>query len=370
MARRDAALQAVVETGITEYAYGAMGSVFAAAGRKTAAKEAIKNAAAMRTVVKAGTDAFKKAAKKAAMKKAGSQFIKSAASEVAEEGIQSAISSIDERLSGYQGMTYKRMFDDAKNAMWQALPAVVGTMLPGSVIHGIGAYHGIGKISQADFDAARETMNRTSEKTMIDRLLEIRNNSKLFKNSPKTYEKTVQNQMDKANMGTIYIDAQAAAQNESTHEALNNLVSSGAVTAKELNQAITTGKPLEIKSGKYMQTATPETHKALSDYTTMDKGERTMHAIKEERQRSQDLVDLVRSSQKEREAKAGQAILDKYFSDTTTEEKKEDRDTMAELLSGGLSDLKTNTKNALDAALKDWGDLTGVGLHGKPEGPL
>ena len=360
MARRDAALQAVVETGITRYAYGAMGSVFAAAGRKTAAKEAIKNAAAMRTVVKAGTDAFKKAAKKAALKKAGSQFIKSAASEVAEEGIQSAISSIDERLSGYQGMTYKRMFDDAKNAMWQALPAVVGTMLPGSVIHGIGAYHGIGKISQADFDAAREAMNRTSEKTMIDRLLEIRNNSKLFKNSPTTYGKTVQNQMDKANMGTVYIDAQAAAQNESTHAALNNLVSSGAVTAKELNQAITTGKPLEIKSGKYMQTASPETHEALSEYTTMDKGERTMHAIKEERQRSQDLVDLARSSRKEREAKAGQAILDKYFPDTTTEEKKEDRDTMAELLSGGLSDLKTNTKNALDAALKDWGDLTGV----------
>jgi hypothetical protein len=360
MARRDAALQAVVETGITQYAYGAMGSVFAAAGRKTAAKEAIKNAAAMRTVIKAGTDAFKKAAKKAALKKAGSQFIKSAASEVAEEGIQSAISSIDERLSGYQGMTYKRMFDDAKDAMWQALPAVVGTMLPGSVIHGIGAYHGIGKISQADFDAVRETMNRTSERTMIDRLLEIRNNSKLFKNSPKTYEKTVQNQMDKANMGTIYIDAQAAAQNESTHEALNSLVSSGAVTAKELNQAITTGKPLEIKSGKYMQTATPETHEALSEYTTMDKGERTMHAIKEERQRNQELVDLARSSQKERETKAGQAILDKYFSDTTTEEKKEDRDTMAELLSGGLSDIKTNVKNALDAALKDWGELTGV----------
>lgn len=360
MARRDAALQAVVETGITEYAYGAVGSVFAAAGRKTAAKEAIKNAAAMRTVVKAGTNAFKKAAKKAALKKAGSQFIKSAASEVAEEGIQSAISSIDERLSGYKGMTYKRMFDDAKDAMWQALPAVVGTMLPGSVIHGIGAYHGIGKISQADFDAAREAMNRTSEKTMIDRILEIRNNSKLFKNSPTTYGKTVQNQMDKANMGTVYIDAQAAAQNESTHEALNSLVSSGAVTAKELNQAITTGKPLEIKSGKYMQTATSETHEALSEYTTMDKGERTMHAIKEERQRSQDLVDLVRSSQKEREAKAGQAILDKYFPDTTTEEKKEDRDTMAELLSDGLSDLKTNTKNALDAALKDWGDLTGV----------
>ena len=37
----------------------------------------------------------------------------------------------------------------------------------------------------------------------------------------------------------------------------------------------------------------------------MDKGELTLHAIREQRKRNQDLVDLARSSQKEREAKAG-----------------------------------------------------------------
>lgn len=42
-----------------------------------------------------------------------------------------------------------------------------------------------------------------------------------------------------------------------------------------------------------MQTATPETHEALSDYTTMDKGEKTIHAIREERQRMKDMIDIV-----------------------------------------------------------------------------
>lgn len=355
MARRDAALQAIVETGVTNYAYGAVGSVFSMAGRKVAAKEAIRNAGAMKKVIKAGTDAFKKSAKKAAAKKAATQFAKATASEVAEEGIQSAISDIDERISGYQGMTYKKMFDDATEAMWQALPAVVGTMLPGSLIHGAGAYVGINKLSQADFEAARTMMERSNEKGMIDRLLEIRDNSSLFKNSPKTYAATVQNQLEKANMGTVYIDAQTAAENPQTHAALNQLVSEGAITEKQLNESITTGKPLEIESGKYMQAATPEMNSALENYRTLDKGERTIHDLQEIRNRAKELRDLVQASQKEREAMASQKILDEHFKGDT-EQSREDRATMAELLSGGLTDLKENAKNALDEAVKDWTD--------------
>lgn len=355
MARRDAALQAIVETGVTNYAYGAVGSVFSMAGRKVAAKEAIRNAGAMKKVIKAGTDAFKKSAKKAAAKKAATQFVKATASEVAEEGIQSAISDIDERISGYQGMSYKKMFDDATDAMWQALPAVVGTMLPGSLIHGAGAYVGINKLSQADFEAAKTMMERNNEKGMIDRLMEIRDNSSLFKNSPKTYATTVQNQLEKANMGTVYIDAQTAAENPQTHAALNQLVSSGAITEKQLNESITTGKPLEIESGKYMQSATPEMNTALENYRTLDKGERTIHDLQEIRNRAKELRDLVQASQKEREAMASQKILDEHFKGDT-EQSREDRATMAELLSGGLTDLKENAKNALDEAVKDWTD--------------
>lgn len=352
LAAGEASVQAAIEQKGVEIAFG---PVFRILGKGPAAA-LISNAGAVKALLGAG----KQAAARTAMKQAGVQFAKGAAAEIGEEGAQDLVSSIVENALGHEDNSFAEIIKSAGEAMLQAVPSVIGMMAPGAAVHGVGTYRGMKTISVQELKAAQEEIKRENESSLLSRLMELKKSSKLFQKSPESYRTTLQNQMNQAGMGTIYIDAQAAAQNEATHEALNNLVSSGAVTAKELNQAITTGKPLEVKSGKYMQTATPEMNEALSDYTTMDKGERTMHAIREERQRNQDLVDLVRSSQKEREAKAGKAILDKYFPDTSTEEGKEDRNTMVELLTGGLSDIKTNVKNALEAALKDWGDLTGV----------
>lgn len=352
LAAGEASIQAAIEQKGVEIAFG---PVFKILG-KGPATALISNAGAVKALLGAG----KQAAARTAFKQAGLQFAKGAAAEIGEEGAQDLVSSIVENTLGHEDVSFSEIIKSAGDAMLQAVPSVIGMMVPGAAIHGAGTYRGMKTISTQELKAAQEEIKRQNESSLLSRLIEMKNSSKLFQKSPESYRTTLQNQMDKADMGTIYIDAQAAAENPETHMALNQLVESGTITEKDLNDSIKTGRAIEIKSGKYMQTATPETHEALSDYTTMDKGERTMHAIKEERQRNQELVDLVRSSQKEREVKAGQAILDKYFSDTTTEEKKEDRDTMAELLSGGLSDIKTNVKNALDAALKDWGDLTGV----------
>lgn len=352
LAAGEASVQAAIEQKGVEIAFGPVFRILS----KGPAAALISNAGAVKALLGAG----KQAAARTAMKQAGVQFAKGAAAEIGEEGAQDLVSSIVENALGHEDNSFAEIIKSAGEAMLQAVPSVIGMMAPGAAVHGVGTYRGMKTISVQELKAAQEEIKRENESSLLSRLMELKKSSKLFQKSPESYRTTLQNQMNQAGMGTIYIDAQAAAQNEATHEALNNLVSSGAVTAKELNQAITTGKPLEVKSGKYMQTATPEMNEALSDYTTMDKGERTMHAIREERQRNQDLVDLVRSSQKEREAKAGKAILDKYFPDTSTEEGKEDRNTMVELLTGGLSDIKTNVKNALEVALKDWGDLTGV----------
>ena len=352
LAAGEASVQAAIEQKGVEIAFGPVFRILS----KGPAAALISNAGAVKALLGAG----KQAAARTAMKQAGVQFAKGAAAEIGEEGAQDLVSSIVENALGHEDNSFAEIIKSAGEAMLQAVPSVIGMMAPGAAVHGVGTYRGMKTISVQELKAAQEEIKRENESSLLSRLMELKKSSKLFQKSPESYRTTLQNQMNQAGMGTIYIDAQAAAQNEATHEALNNLVSSGAVTAKELNQAITTGKPLEVKSGKYMQTATPEMNEALSDYTTMDKGERTMHAIREERQRNQDLVDLVRSSQKEREAKAGKAILDKYFPDTSTEEGKEDRNTMVELLTGGLPDIKTNVKNALEAALKDWGDLTGV----------
>lgn len=352
LAAGEASVQAAIEQKGVEIAFGPVFRILS----KGPAAALISNAGAVKALLGAG----KQAAARTAMKQAGVQFAKGAAAEIGEEGAQDLVSSIVENALGHEDNSFAEIIKSAGEAMLQAVPSVIGMMAPGAAVHGVGTYRGMKTISVQELKAAQEEIKRENESSLLSRLMELKKSSKLFQKSPESYRTTLQNQMNQAGMGTIYIDVQDAAQNEATHEALNNLVSSGAVTAKELNQAITTGKPLEVKSGKYMQTATPEMNEALSDYTTMDKDERTMHAIREERQRNQDLVDLVRSSQKEREAKAGKAILDKYFPDTSTEEGKEDRNTMVELLTGGLSDIKTNVKNALEAALKDWGDLTGV----------
>lgn len=158
-------------------------------------------------------------------------------------------------------------------------------------------------------------------------------------------------------MGTVYIDAQAAAEDSTTHEALNEIVEKGIVSAKELDESIKTGKPLTIESGKYMQLASEETPKILSDYTTMDKGERTIHDLNEIRNREKELRDLIHSTKAEREQRAGRKIMDVNFPANGTEFDKEDRATFASLLPGGLENLKDNAKEALNEAMENWMDM-------------
>ena len=192
---------------------------------------------------------------------------------------------------------------------------------------------------------------------MIQKIMDLRNESSLFRKAPDAYGKMIQKQMDKEGMGTVYIDAQAAAEDSTTHEALNEIVEKGIVSAKELDESIKTGKPLTIESGKYMQLASEETPKILSNYTTMDKGERTIHDLNEIRNREKELRDLIHSTKAEREQRAGRKIMDANFPANGTEFDKEDRATFASLLPGGLENLKDNAKEALKEAMENWMDM-------------
>ena len=189
---------------------------------------------------------------------------------------------------------------------------------------------------------------------MIQKIMDLRNESSLFRKAPDAYGKMIQKQMDKEGMGTVYIDAQAAAEDSTTHEVLNEIVEKGIVSAKELDESIKTGKPLTIESGKYMQLASEETPKILSNYTTMDKGERTIHDLNEIRNREKELRDLIHSTKAEREQRAGKKIMDANFPANGTEFDKEDRATFASLIPGGLENIKDNAKEALKEAMENW----------------
>lgn len=288
------------------------------------------------------------------------QFAKVAAPEIAEEGLQSLSSDLDTRFFGKEKVPVREMMGNALDAMIEAVPSVVGMSIGGAALAGAGAHRAMKRIAGlSEMKDAVIEFKRENERSMLQKLMDLRSESSLYKKAPETYRKTLQNQLDHTGSGTLYIDASAAAENEKTHDALNKLVEDGTITAKELDDAIKTGKPLEVETGKYMQTATPETHEALSDYTTMDKGEKTIHAIREERQRMKDMIDIVTMTREKREAAATEKILNDHFSDDT-DIGREDRDTAREILSGGLDHIEDTCKTILQEAKDAWGKLTGV----------
>lgn len=351
-AKRVGVINAAIETGAWELALKGITKVWGS----DAAKAVIKNEAAMKKLIGAGRAAV--GAK--AIGYGAKQFAKVAVPEIAEEGLQSLSSDLDTRFFGKEKVPVREMMGNAVEAMIEAVPSVVGMSIGGAALAGAGAHRAMKRISGlSEMKEAVVEFKREKEKSMLQKLLDLRSESSLYKKAPETYRKTLQSQLDHTGSGTLYIDAQAAAENEKTHDALNKLVEDGTITAKELDDAIKTGKPLEVETGKYMQTATPETHEALSDYTTMDKGEKTIHAIREERQRMKDMIDIVTMTREKREAAAAEKILNDHFSDDT-DIGREDRDTAREILSGGLDHIEDTCKTILQEAKDAWGKLTGV----------
>lgn len=351
-AKRVGRINAAIETGAWELALKGITKVWGS----DAAKAVIKNEAAMKRLIGAGRAAV--GAK--AIGYGAKQFVKVAAPEIAEEGLQSLSEDIDTNLFGKETVPVREMMGNALDAMIEAVPSVVGMSIGGAALAGAGAHRAMKRIAGlSEMKDAVIEFKRENERSMLQKLMDLRSESSLYKKAPETYRKTLQNQLDHTGSGTLYIDASAAAENEKTHDALNKLVEDGTITAKELDDAIKTGKPLEVETGKYMQTATPETHEALSDYTTMDKGEKTIHAIREERQRMKDMIDIVTMTREKREAAATEKILNDHFSEDT-DIGREDRDTAREILSGGLDHIEDTCKTILQEAKDTWGKLTGV----------
>lgn len=351
-AKRVGRINAAIETGAWELALKGITKVWGS----DAAKAVIKNEAAMKKLIGAGRAVV--GAK--AIGYGAKQFVKVAAPEIAEEGLQSLSADMDTSLFGKEPIPVKEMMRNALDAMIEAVPSVVGMSIGGAALAGAGAHRAMKRIAGlSEMKDAVIEFKRENERSMLQKLMDLRSESSLYKKAPETYQKTLQNQLDRTGSGTLYIDASAAAENEKTHDALNKLVEDGTITAKELDDAIKTGKPLEVETGKYMQTATPETHEALSDYTTMDKGEKTIHAIREERQRMKDMIDIVTMTREKREAAASEKILNDHFSDDT-DIGREDRDTAREILSGGLDHIEDTCKTILQEAKDTWGKLTGV----------
>ena len=346
MADREAVMQAAVETGLMTVAYGSLGKVFG----KGIAKAAIMNASTRNKLLSASRGAMRKYAAKEAAK----QYVKGTAAEVAEEGWQDLISTTDEWLVGKdKTINAKAMWNSAVNAMFEALPAAIGMGLPGAVLSGGGNYLGLKNLTKEDWTMAREAYYRENEKNMTNTILKERDSNAIFKISPKVFAQKTQAQMDKAGMGTVYIDAATAAETKKGREALNRLVEEEIATQEQVDSAVKDGSQLELKSGVYMQKVNEETAGILSDYAAFDKNGKTIHEINEARQRLIKTINLVNQTKEKREQEVAETILERDFEEGL------EKEAMRKIFAEGMDDIKGNYKKLKEEAFKAYGDLIG-----------
>lgn len=355
-AKREAHLQAAIETAFTFTAFKPLAKMFG----KEAALKIIENSVARKTMVEAGKKAFMKEA----VKESAKVITYGAAEQVAQEGLEDLVTSADETITGRNPHTFKDAMRSAASAMIDAVPAAIGMMGVSGVIGGVGTYHGLShhqefiqaKMAKYGKESALQEVERESEANMVDRLLEARNKSKLNKEAPAQFAQVVGNQMKAQDMGTIYVDAATAVETPEGRKALGELERFGLVTAEQVQQAVEKETPLAVDSGMYMQTVQQDTADTLKEYSTFDKAGMTMHAIKEERTRLSTMVKELSKTKDEREKDAVQSIMDTYFPNETDNTKKE---VLQELFAGGVDRLGDNTQEMLSKSRTTWGDITG-----------
>ena len=197
-------------------------------------------------------------------------------------------------------------------------------------------------------------VTRENENSMVQKLINIAQNSRFAKNAPETQVQSVNNQLRQVGMGTMYVDAASAAETENGQAALNQLVQDGIVSEQELNDSITKGTQLEISPGAYFQTVTEENANVISEYSTFDKGGKTLAAIKESRARAQKFLNLVNEFKEKKESADINSIVEENFTDPKEKEE------MLGLLPGNLENIPKAVNDKIEEVKAQIADLTGA----------
>lgn len=350
-AKRVGVINAGIEAGALQCALFGVGKVFG----KDAVMAIVKNESAREALIGAGRAAI---AKKS-LYQGGKQFAETAVPEILEEGAQSAVGNLDENIFGKKTHTTSEVWNDAVNAMIEAVPGVIALSIGGAGIRGIGSYHAMRSVSKMELNEHKEEFKRNAEADMSRGLFEVREESVYDKTAPGTFGKVVQNQMDKNGKGTMYIDAAELSETEEGREALRDLIQKGVAKETEVMASIQNNSPLEIQSGVYFQKANASTGDIVSYYTTFEKDGATMASIKRHKEALKEAARIQNETVKQREEEAAQRIISEDFADKTDIEK----DAMRSVLAKGMEDVGKSWREAKEEAINAWMDILGNHEH-------
>ena len=258
--------------------------------------------------------------------------IKAGAPELFEEGLQDVNEKLQHNLwrkSNDQEGPYSAgdMFVGAGEAMWQALPAVVGFGVIGGGISGartMKAFKDFQKLSpEEQHMAVMEEQNRNGHVIMQNLKNDAAANN-LAKENPELYEKIVQTQGDNIGVSTAYINVNEMAETEEGQAAIRNMVDAGLVTQENVSKAITADAPIEIPIGSYAQLSgglSEETVKALEESSYFTRGGLSMKTLERAKEEVHAMKDLVKDDTGKRAKHVKEDIIRSYFDEVSDVDK-------------------------------------------------
>lgn len=312
---------AAIDAGIEFVATRAIGK----AATKIAPKSALVNAISRGTSNAAET--FNRGIGVTAAQVAKSS-IKAGAPELFEEGLQDVNEKLQHNLwrkSNDQEGPYSvgDMFIGAGEAMWQALPAVVGFGVIGGGISGartMKAFKDFQKLSpEEQHMAVMEEQNRNGHVIMQNLKNDAAANN-LAKENPELYGKIVQAQGDNIGVSTAYVNVNEMAETAEGQAAIRNMVDAGLVTQEDVSKAITADAPIEIPIGSYAQLSgglSEETVKALEESSYFTRGGLSMKTLERAKEEVHAMKDLVKDDTEKRAERVKNDIIRSYFDETS-----------------------------------------------------
>lgn len=258
--------------------------------------------------------------------------IKAGAPELFEEGLQDVNEKLQHNLwrkSNDQEGPYSAgdMFVGAGEAMWQALPAVVGFGVIGGGISGartMKAFKDFQKLSpEEQHMAVMEEQNRNGHVIMQNLKNDAAANN-LAKENPELYGKIVQAQGDNIGVSTAYINVNEMAETEEGQAAIRNMVDAGLTTQEDVSKAITADAPIEIPIGSYAQLSgglSEETVKALEESSYFTRGGLSMKTLERAKEEVHAMKDLVKDDTEKRAKHVKEDIIRSYFDEVSDVDK-------------------------------------------------
>ena len=316
---------AAIDAGIEFVATRAIGK----AASKIAPKSALVNAISRGTTNAAET--FNRGIGVTAAQVAKSS-IKAGAPELFEEGLQDVNEKLQHNLwrkSNDQEGPYSAgdMFVGAGEAMWQALPAVVGLGAIGGGISGartMKAFKDFQKLSpEEQHMAVMEEQNRNGHVIMQNLKNDAAANN-LAKENPELYGKIVQAQGDNIGVSTAYINVNEMAETAEGQAAIRNMVDAGLTTQEEVSKAITADAPIEIPIGSYAQLSgslSEETVKVLEESSYFTRGGLSMKTLERAKEEVHAMKELVKDDTEKRAKHVKDDIIRSYFDEVSDVDK-------------------------------------------------